>query len=209
MSGSSPLTLAQIDAMAPHFENPRDLAAFLLSCGCGLRSGTLCSLKVSHVLDSSHRLTGRVEIPRRAMKGKHAAHSVAIPKRALEAVGKWIAIHPCPHLHAPLFQSHRNRNRNISTRHWHRIFTAAAQAAGLEDHLSPHGARKFFAHAIYAHTDKDINLTTRALGNNSPAATTAYLDYGQRRISAATLAIFGENQLPLPAPENTEQKDSI
>lgn len=204
MSGSEPLTIRDIDTLALAFKSPRDQAAFLLSCGCGLRAGTLCALKISHVLDRNHRLTGRVEIPRIAMKGKRAAHSVEIPKRALNALGIWIAQHPAPHRAAPLWPSERNQEEGITTRQWQRLFAAACQAADIGGRRTPHSARKFFAHAIFEGTDKDIQLTTRALGNKNPMSTMHYLDFGQRRIDAATLDIFSraaEPQLSFTAPD--------
>lgn len=204
MSGSSPLTLAQLDQLLAAITNPRDQAALLLSCGCGLRAGTLTKLKLSAVLDSDHRLTGRVEIPRRNMKGKHQAHRVDIPERALRALGTWIAVHPSPHRQAPLWPSHRNKEEPITTRQWRRIIQAAARAADIAARISPHSARKFFAHAIYEGTNHDIQLTTRALGNRSPMATMHYLDFGQRRITSATLDIFNaqaHGDLLLNTPE--------
>lgn len=212
MSASSPLDIAEINAMHDALPSQRDQAAFLLACGCGLRSGTLCALRIAHLLDRNHRLTGRLAIPRRNMKGQHQAHTVAIPKRALESIAIWIATHPAPHRQAPLWPSLRNPQANITPRQWHRIFTAAALAAGVQGNVSPHSARKFFAHGIYESTDKDIQLTTRALGNKSPMATLHYLDFGQRRITKATLEIFGTSQQELfsvDTPEHTSSSNTL
>ena len=192
MSGSKPLNIDEINAIALELTTARDRAAFLLSCGCGLRSATLLSLTLAQVLDKHHCLTGYIEIPRAHMKGKRSAHRVEIPPRALRALGEWIAQHPAPHRGAPLFPNERSQERPISTRHWRRLFAAACNAAAVAGRVTPHSARKFFAHAIYEATDKDIQLTTRALGNRSPMSTMHYLDFGQRRIAHATLTIFDE-----------------
>lgn len=206
MSGSRPIDIAEINQLVDALPSLRDQAALLISCGCGLRTGTLRSLTVGQLLDRNHRLTGKIEIPRRAMKGKLQAHTVDVPQRALQAVSLWLAKHPAPHRGAPLWPSTRNTAMAIGERQWHRIFTAAARRAGLAGSVTPHSARKFFAHAIYEATHKDIQLTTRALGNKSPMATLHYLDFGQRRITTATLEIFGASQqqlLALTPPEST------
>jgi integrase len=192
MSGSTPLDLGTIDAMIDAMHSKRDQAALLLSCGCGLRTGTLTQLKINAVLNPMHELTGRLEIPRRALKGKHKAHALPIPNRALKALSEWIAIHPAPHRQAPLFPSEKTPDAGLCPRQWQRIFKAAANAAASSGKLTPHSARKFFAHAIYSHTGQDIQLTTRALGNKSPMATMHYLDFGGSKISAATLDIFND-----------------
>lgn len=206
MSGSSPLTLDQIDALILALDKPRDQAALLLACGCGLRAGTLCGLRICHVLDKNHTLTGQLEIPRRIMKGKRQAHRVDIPARALKALGIWLAQHPAPHRQAPLWPSETNQEENISTRQWQRIIAKGRRTAAIGGRITPHSARKFYAHAIYQATDRDIGLTTRALGNVNPMSTMHYLDYGQRKISAATMEVFNAAttpELPLGAPEKT------
>lgn len=208
MSGSKPLSLAEIDQIADALTTARDRAAFLLSCGCGLRSGTLLSLRLAQIIDRDHCLTGYIDIPRASMKGKRRAHRVNIPARALRALGLWIAEHPAPHRAAPLFPSSKNPDAPITTRHWRRVFQEACQEAKITGRVSPHSTRKFFAHAIYEETDKDIQLTTRALGNKSPMSTMHYLDFGQRRIALATLTIFDDRaQLQLLSPQS-EQKTS-
>ena len=190
MSGSCPLTLDQIDAMLDSMESARDRAALLLSCGCGLRAGTLSRLRLSAVLNVHHELTGYLEIPRRAMKGKRQAHRLPIPPRALRALGEWIAAHPAPHRAAPIFPSTKRPTEGICPRQWQRVVSRAAAAAGAAGRVTPHSARKFFAHAVYEGTARDVQLTTRALGNRSPMATMHYLDFGGQRIAAATLDIF-------------------
>lgn len=190
MSGSVPLSLDNIDAMLDAMDNPRDRAALLLSCGCGLRAGTLARLRLSAVLNAQHELTGQLEIPRRAMKGKRGAHRLPIPPRALRALGEWIAAHPAPHRAAPIFPSTKRPDEGICPRQWQRIIARAAAGLAAPGRVTPHSARKFFAHAIYTHTGADVQLTTRALGNRSPMATMHYLDYGGSKIAAATLDVF-------------------
>lgn len=206
MSASTPITLAEIDAMAAALPKLRDRAAFLLACGCGLRAGTLCALSVGQLLDPNHRLTGRIEITRKQMKGAHLAHALEIPERALYQVALWLAAHPAPHRQAPLWPSETKKEKNITTRQWQRIISTAAAAAGVPGHVSPHSCRKFFAHAIYEATSKDIQLTTRALGNKSPMSTLHYLDFGSRKIATATLNILGETQQQFLSDPNTEIK---
>lgn len=211
MSGSLPLDLDDVDAITDALTAPRDRAAFLLSCGCGLRAGTLTRLRLSSVLNRHHELTGQIEIPRRATKGQRAAHSLPIPPRALQALGIWIAQHPAPHRQAPIFPSRRRPEEGITPRQWQRIISAAAEAAALAGKITPHSARKFFAHAIYESTDKDVQLTTRALGNRSPLSTMHYLDFAGQRIHRATLEVFNNRsqlQLLEKEPEQTNSNNT-
>jgi len=190
MSGSKPLNLDEIDKLLDELDSKRDQAALLLSCACGLRAGTLAKLTLASVLDREHALTGRLEIPRKAIKGKRQAHALTIPPRALNALAIWIAKHPAPHRAAPMFPSTTRPDRGVCPRQWQRIISSAARRAGLDARLTPHSARKFFAQAIYASTKLDIQLTTRALGNKSPISTLHYLDFGASAIEAASLEIF-------------------
>ena len=190
MSGSTPLDVSTIDGMIDAIESPRDRAALLLACGCGLRAGTLQKLRLTAVLNSRHELTGKIEIPRRALKGQRKAHTVDIPARALQALANWIAQHPQPHRQAPIFPSTKRPEQGICPRQWQRIICTAATKAGATGKITPHSARKFFAHAIYEGTGRDVQLATRALGNLSPMSTMHYLDFGGQRIRAATLDVF-------------------
>ena len=116
MSGSTPLDVRTIDGMIDAMESPRDRAALLLACGCGLRAGTLQKLRLTAVLNSRHELTGKIEIPRRALKGQRKAHTVDIPARALQALANWIAQHPQPHRQAPIFPSSKRPELGICPR---------------------------------------------------------------------------------------------
>lgn len=196
MPGSDPLTLDEIDQLAQDSNSLRDQAIILLICGCGPRANELRQVRICHVMRGDRTMTGTLHIPRAHAKGKRQARTIQIPQRAMQALLKWLAVHPAPHLNAWLFPSRENPDLPVTTRTIQRAFAAARTNLDRGRKLTPHSGRKFFGCAIYAGTGHDIAMTARALGQRNPTSTMHYLDLDGQRLTTATLAVFDKRTTP-------------
>ncbi len=124
-------------------DNPRDLCLFILGINTAFRSCELVSLKVGDVYHL--KAWDRLELKQTKNKKYRA---VTINRTTFRAIKKWLTVHPCPSLDAPLFVSNTTKqalkSNTISkyTKHW-------CNQVGLQGNYSSHTLRKTWGYHIY------------------------------------------------------------
>lgn len=205
MSGSRAVDLEAVNNLSDHLHRARDQAIWITMCGTGARVGELSRATVGDVLGGDRRMKSKLHIPSGATKGKRRAKNLPMPERVQRALILWLSEHPAPHQGAPLFPSQKDKSAALTPRQIQRLIKNAAEAAGVEGKITPHSARKFFGTTVYESSGHDINLTAKALGHTSIAATPAYLELGNERLEHHSLAVFDathQKELSLSSPDD-------
>ncbi len=152
--------------------NLRDYALFVLGINSGLRISDLLRLQVEDVLDPSSR---RMKIAQRIrIREKKTGKTKDFPLNtaARSALSEYLHHAGLPK-NSPLFPS-RKGGRQLTTRHAHRIISAAAKKAGITERIGTHTMRKTFAYHAYK-SGVDISLLQKLLNHASQTETLRYM----------------------------------
>jgi site-specific recombinase XerD len=155
----------------------------------GLRISEATHLKVAH-LDSSRMMI-------RVQQGKGAKDRyVPLSRRLLEELrAYWRLERPADWL----FPGCRNRREPIHPGSVQQACQRAAEAAGINKHVTPHTLRHSFAtHLLEAGVD--LPAIQRLLGHRSVQTTMIYLHVKQTRLQAITSPLDWLPVEPIPAP---------
>lgn len=179
MIGTRPLTKDEVKQIN-RFLGPRDSLLFNLCLYTGFRVQEALSLKVGSIAD------GRVHVQRRAIKGKAAGRSLLLHPVMQTAIQEYVTAENLGP-NDPLFGS--RLGGPLSRFQAWRALKHAVAMAGLQGKIATHSPRKTFAEAMYAHFDKDIVKTSKALGHKSIESTVSYLSFKSEEMDAAILAL--------------------
>jgi integrase len=192
--GCRPLTDREVEVVGKSFGGiyaKRNKALFILGLKTGYRITELLSLRVSDVYQHE-KVTDRVTVQRRNMKGKLRSRTVILHPVARAALSVWLEqlqkrrgpLSPDTYL----FRSHKGDNRPISRVQAWRILHDAYAANELTGKVATHSLRKTFAHNVYEASGRNIVRTMKAIGHANVATTMHYLDADQEEVDAAILA---------------------
>jgi integrase len=191
MTGARPLNPTEATLVTTSFHGAfalRDRALFVLGLKTGFRISELLSLKVKDVWKDG-QVVKVVSVPRKAMKGKHAARSLPLHEDARAAIRAWLEVMGTHRPEAYLFEGQR-KGKAIDRTQAYRILQAAYKANGLEGKLGSHAMRKTFAHGVYEKLGHDLVKTQKALGHKNINSTVSYLGFGtEAEISEAILSL--------------------
>jgi integrase len=179
MTGSRPLSQDEARRVQASFRGAfalRDRALCVMGLKTGFRISELLSLKVKDVWKDGHAAKV-VRVPRKAMKGQHAARSLPLHEEARAAIRAWLEVLGTHRPDAFLFEGQR-KGKAIDRTHAYRILQTAYKANGLEGKLGSHAMRKTFAHGVYGALKQDLVKTQKALGHKNINSTVAYLGFG-------------------------------
>lgn len=148
----------------------RDYVIFMIAINSGLRISDILKLKVSDV-------RGKTHIYIREEKTNKEARVPLNPSLQLlfNEYTTRMEDGDC------LFQSKKDRNKNISRVHVFRILQAAGKEAGLQIPLSPHSLRKTFGWHYYQ-KHKDVALLQTIFHHSSPSVTLRYIGITQDQV---------------------------
>lgn len=193
MKGSRPLTDSEIKRVAASFKgahSARDRALFLLGVRSGFRVSEILSLRFADLMQGE-KISERVTVSRRAMKGKTEGRSVVLHPEARIALEVLAAERRREGAISPpdfVFQSRKGANSPISRVQAWRVLNAAFQGLHLAGKLGTHSMRKSFASRVYERLGFDLIRTQAALGHRSISSTVSYLSFRESDIDAAVLA---------------------
>lgn len=187
MKGCRPLTDDEVTAVTAALQSDRDRALWLLGIRSGFRISELLSLKMADVVQHG-RITDRVTVQRRHMKGQKEGRSVMLHIEAKGAIERLIASEGLWH-EAYLFRSGRFHNRPLGYLRAWQILKAAYAIVGITGKAATHTMRKTFAKRVYQAADENIFKTQKALGHKNLNNTVSYLNVGQDEIDALIIGL--------------------
>lgn len=167
------LSQGEVCALVRAGLSDRDRIALVIAYACGLRVSELATLRVADV-DVERRLLHVHSGKGRKDRLVPLADSllVAIAEHQPRKPGKW------------LFPG-QSAGRHIQVRTLQRVVIAAAKAAGISKHITPHILRHCFAtHHLEARTD--LRTVQSLLGHNSIATTIRYHHLVREVVTAKT-----------------------
>jgi integrase/recombinase XerC len=152
----------------PHLQ-ARDVALFTLLYGCGLRIAEALGLDV--------RDAPRAAAPLRVRGKGGKERLVPVLPAVAEAVGAWLALHPCgADPGAPLFIGTRGKRLDPAVAQ--RTLRDFRRLAGLPEHATPHALRHSFATHLLA-GGADLRSIQDLLGHASLSTTQRYTSVDQ------------------------------
>jgi len=189
MRGARPLSKPEVERVLEAFSGRhrcRDSALFLTGIYSGFRISELLSLRVKDVTEDDGRISGRITVQRQKMKGRNRSRSVVLHREARKALERYLFESAM----IPAFDVDPLRRLFPFTRqHAHRILHKAFKAAGLTGKLGTHVMRKTYAVGVFNNLGRNVFLTAKALGHQSPTSTMSYLSFRQSEIDAAVLRL--------------------
>lgn len=154
------------DIAAGKLERPmpeRDLALFEVLYGCGLRISELCGLSLADIDLSAGWL--------RAFGKRKKQRQVPVPKRALDALSRWMEARRPAEGETAIFLNHRGRR--LTDRGARGIVKLYAIALSGDDSIHPHTLRHAYAtHLLNA--GADLRAIQELLGHASLSTTQKY-----------------------------------
>lgn len=179
-NGCKSLSENELTLLLSYVKNIRNRTLIILGIKSGFRISELLSLKVSNVCQYG-RVTGRVKVSKKNMKGKISSRSVPLHNDAIIMLQKLISDSNLTD-DDYIFQSREGVNKPITACQAWRIITNASQAAKIDGKVATHSLRKSFAQKIYIMTGKDLVATQKALGHNNIDSTSKYIAVNQDEI---------------------------
>ena len=151
----------------------RDTALFSLLYGCGLRIAEALALNVGDAplpgSDAALLVTG---------KGSKQRIVPVLPA-VREAVGAWLALHPCRQPDSPLFVGVRGKRLDAAVAQ--RTLREFRRLRGLPEHATPHALRHSFATHLLA-GGADLRSIQDLLGHASLSTTQRYTSVDEARL---------------------------
>lgn len=187
MSGARPLTADEVADVRNSFGGTyavRDRALFLLGVMAGFRVSEMLSLRLRDVLRHG-KITDRITVERRYMKGKKQSRTVPLHDIAKEALQEWVDQLGKTSPQSFVFRSRKGPNKPISRVQAHRILSAIFESLELPGKLGTHAMRKTFANNVHQKLGRDIFKTQKALGHRNISTTVKYLAFTENEIDDA------------------------
>ncbi|WP_221033284.1 tyrosine-type recombinase/integrase [Actomonas aquatica] len=191
----------------------RDRLLVELGLNTGLRVSSMLSLRWKQLWRDGD-IVSVLEVPRRYLKGGQGARKKAMMSRRIpvnESLRGAILEHlreefgelP-PLAEGWVFRSQKRSPGVISRQQAYHVIRSAAQRAGLDHGVAPHGLRRSFAHDIYDASGHDLVITQKLLGHASVETTAHYLRPEEEKLDSLVLGLPFSN--PKPAPLTTEHR---
>lgn len=150
-------------------DKPRDLCLFTFGINTAYRAGELLSLKVGQV---EHLTAGdRLEI-KQTKNAKYRA--ITINQTVAASLNVWLAAHPRPNAHAPLFISQKGK-QTLTVSAVNRMIKSWCAEVGLKGNYGSHTMRKTWGYHQRIQNDQPIPLLMAAFGHATQAQTLEYL----------------------------------
>lgn len=174
--------LAAADGHRDARKAARDGALLRMLYGLGLRRAEATGLDVQHVdLDAGQVLVKG--------KGKYDRAPITLPAPVLDALARWLEMHPAPHTDAPLFVALDRASgavvRRLTTRSVARALRAHCRSAGVRE-VAPHAMRHAAITAALDATGGDVRRV-RAFSRHAKVETLTRYD-DNRKDGAAEVA---------------------
>lgn len=191
MKGCRPLTNKEIkDVVAALRDGSkyerRNVCLFVLGLSTGFRVSELLSLRARDVW-RENKPAREIYLRKCNSKGKVAGRSVAINRKARQAIAEYLSASDVP-ADGPLFPS-RKGTKAISRVQAHRILSTGFDRAGVAGgKVATHSLRKTYA-AKLRDRGCDLRDLQAALGHSSPLATEKYLAPNDSKIRAASRSL--------------------
>jgi len=186
MSGCRPLTTEEVDTLREYFNTApyhkhleRDKLFVYLSMQTGYRCSEVIQIKVCDVYDPIRkRVLDRVNVPKKAVKGKTAGKSSPLTADVKHLLDHYI-LHYKPMIY--LFES--PQGGHIGYRQALRICHKHFQGANLDpSNLSTHTYRKTYADRVYKALDNDLIALSHAMHHKSVSSTSSYIRVDKEKV---------------------------
>lgn len=171
MSGCRALTNEEIVLVEQALVGARNKALFTLGVATGLRVSEIVTIPVKNIFQHG-KVTDRVTIDRKNIKGKKGGRSVVLTDRAKLAISNLIK-EEC--LTEDMFLFPSRKGGHISRKQAWRILTDCYASLELQGKVSTHSMRKSLAVRVWEASGKDIRKTQIALGHANIQSTISYL----------------------------------
>lgn len=159
-------------------EQPRNLCLFTLGINTAYRAGELLSINVGMV---SHLKAGDRFDLKQSKTGAYRA--VTLNRSSYSAIQNWLAYHPCPLPHIPLFISTRGI-KSLTVGTLNNLVKKWCDDVGLHGNYGSHSLRKSWGYQQRIITNAPLTLLMKAFGHSSETQTLGYLCIQSQEIEA-------------------------
>lgn len=170
------LTTEEIKLLLNAIEDPTLRAFVSVMYGAGLRLSEVCALDIADI-DSA-----RMQIHVREGKGGIERFVPLSPALLQQLRQYWRAVRP----NGPALFPGRSATGRVAHRSPQRVLVAAARAAGIRKHVTPHVLRHSFATHLLE-SGVDLRLVQVLLGHRRIASTTMYLHVSREALARVKL----------------------
>jgi len=150
-------------------DKPRDRCLFTLGINTAYRANELLSLRVGDVM---HLTVGDTLTRKQSKTGEY--RYITLNGAAYHATQQWLAAHPNPHKHQPLFIS-RKTGDALSVSTLAQMVKAWCSKAGASGNYASHTLRKTWGYHQRVWKNAPLSLLVRAFGHKREAQTLDYL----------------------------------
>jgi len=150
-------------------DNPRDFCFFTFGINSAYRASELLSIKVGDV--DYLREGERFELKQQKTKKYRA---VALNKPIVEAIDRWLAVHPNPSPGAPLFPSQKG-GRALTVNAVSLMVKRWCAEAGIQGNFGSHSLRKTWGYHQRVTAKAPLPVLMEAFGHSTQKQTLDYL----------------------------------